>query len=264
LAESESSLGNIFDITYMHSEGTWRDFKVTFVRNEWSCEEFLLFDTSHEDLSAATAEVYQAIDTRLDLMNQQVLLGFLRQTEVTERSYRMTKKYTKPFLPGFSFSYADNARLTSSYKDVDKGQITLDIEQLVSQVLSHKDDFVTQAFSLIELQKLTQVSLIARYAHRLQSIGRGYGEIREEREVYAQHQEVPAFEKVRNMLISSSDDLSVRKRYEIDSAAAHIAEIMTKRRKEKGDENARRQGIKVPERSCASRAFGDACDCHIF
>jgi hypothetical protein len=227
----------------MQREGAWRDFKLTFVKNEWSCQEFLLFDSSQEDLGASTAEAYHSIDSRLDLVNQQIWLGFLRQTEASEKSSRMTKKFMKPFLPGFTFSYSANARLISSYKEVDNRQTKLDIEQLYSQTLSNKHDFITQAFSLIELQKSTQVSTIARYA---------------------QQQEVPLFEKVRNKMCKNSDALSVKERHEIDSAAAHLVEIMSKRKQEEEDEAARRQGIKVPERSCGNRVFGDACDCHIF
>jgi hypothetical protein len=239
---SESSLGNIFDITYMQREGAWRNFKLTFVKNEWSCEEFLLFDSSQEDLGVSTAEAYHSIDSRLDLVNQQIWLGFLRQTEVTEKSSRMTKKTIKPFLPGFTFSYSANARLISSYKDVDNRQTKLDIEQLYSQTLSNKHDFITQAFSLIELQKSTQVSTIARYAQR---------------------QEFLVFDRVRNQVMRNSDALSAKEPH--DDSVDHLVKIMSKRRQVKEDEAAaRRQGIKVPERSCGGRALGEVCDCHIF
>jgi len=241
---SECALGNIFDITYLQSGGTWRDFKVTFVKNTWSCEEFLLFDTTQEDLTASTNEVYQTIESRLDLVNQRMLLGFLYQTEILEKSNRMAKKYLKPYMPAYSYTQSANSRLLKSYKDVDIGQAEFALSKQIAEFSVKKSDLLNEAFDLIELQKSSQVLQIAIASQ-------------------TKH-EVPVYEKIRKKLHRKSIDSSAKERMELDAAAAHISEIIKQRQQKAEEDGGRRKPVKAPERSCGSRVFGDACDCHIF
>jgi hypothetical protein len=242
---AEGGFGNIFDITYLQSGGTWRDFKVTFVKHAWSSEEFLLFDTSQEDLSASSAEVYQIIEARLDLTNQRIFMSFLNQAEAVERSSRMTKKHLQPYLPSFAFDLDSNKRLLRSYRGVDIENYSRDVSSTLTQALRSSEDPINEAFSLIELQKATQVLRIADF---IQNKPRD-SEINRYREKIQRG----------HSLAYSEKEIG-----EIDAAAAHIAQIKRQRKQTDEDEERRRRGVKVPERSCGSRMMGDACDCRVF
>jgi hypothetical protein len=242
---TEGGLGNIFDITFLQSGGTWRDFKVTFVKHTWSSEEFLLFDSSQEDLSASSAEVYQIIDARLDLTNQRIFMSFLNQAEAVERSERMTKKHLQPSLPSFAFDLDSNKRLLRSYRGVDIQSYSRDISSRWTQFLRSTEDPINEAFSLIELQKATQVLRIADF---IQNKPRD-NEIKKYREQINK---------------GHSRAFSEKEIGEIDAAAAHIAQVKRQRKQADEDDDRRRRGMKVPERSCGSRMMGDACDCRVF
>mmetsp|Transcript_6969 Transcript_6969/g.12720 ORF Transcript_6969/g.12720 Transcript_6969/m.12720 type:complete len:268 (+) Transcript_6969:395-1198(+) len=234
-----NSLGNVFDITEIEGAGYWRDFKVTFVRGSWSCEEFMLFDSSQNDLQRSADEVLSALEGRLDEANRKVMEEYINQLAEVETSRRRSKIA----LPSLGeYSRQANTRLLSLYKDLSFDSCEQKVHAHYTAHITGSLPLLSEAFNLIYLQKEAQNLTINRIA-----VARAAR---------------PEISKIRKRLgVSSSSRLSQREQYELNKTAAHIARV--KENSKISDDPEVKNGSKDP-RACGGKFFGEACDCSIF
>lgn len=242
---SANSLGNIFDITEIQGEGYWRDFKVTFVHGNWSCEEFMLFDSTQSDLQRSADEVMSALEGRLNEMNRLIMENYLRQLTEVEISKR---KLQHP-LPHFNhLQYAvsskqstANKKLLTIYKDLPSEDLLKQTHFYITAHHSNDLPVLAGAFNLIYLQSAAQTISINQLA--------------------VSQANKPEIKKIKQNLVSNYSQMSQMERHKLDKTAAHLARVKENSRLSNDPDV--QSGAKDP-RACGGRFFGEACDCRLF
>lgn len=155
-AVRKNLLGSIYDISELEKNSVrmWREMKVTFVRPDGSsAEEFLVYDTTQDDLDDSLREVLSAIADKTDAVNTEILKQYLIDVTALEELKR-----TK------DFRGSDKALDSlSSYEDVDMIDINQRLFKLVQKSQASRDPF-SQAYRLMLAQKCSQTAKLATYA----------------------------------------------------------------------------------------------------
>jgi hypothetical protein len=237
-----NSLGNVYDISEIEGEGNWRDFKVTFVRGSWSCEEFMLFDSCQADLQRSAEEVMEALEGKLDEVNRRVMEDYISQLAEVEKSLRATKA-AMPRMKQYTvrtIQNTANSKLMSLYKQID--QEAAEAKALAHYSAHHSGTLalLPSVFNLIYLQNAAQTLKLHQIA--------------------ANRSNAPEMLRIRQRL-TGSEQLSQQEQLQINQTAAHIARIKENSRNSTDPEV--RSGAKDP-RACGGKFFGEACDCKVF
>jgi hypothetical protein len=237
-----NSLGNVFDISEIEGEGNWRDFKVTFVRGDWSCEEFMLFDSSQADLQRSAEEVLEALEGKLDEANRRVMEEYVSQLAEVERSVRATrvavprmKQYTVRTMQSTA-----NTKLMTLYKEIGAEVAEAKVLEHYSSHHSSPSALLPSVFNLIYMQNAAQTLTLHKIA--------------------ASRANAPERQRIRQKL-AGREQLSQQEQHQISKTAAHLARIKENSRNSTDPEV--RSGAKDP-RACGGKVFGEACDCRVF
>jgi hypothetical protein len=237
-----STLGNVLDITEIEGGGNWRNFKVTFVRDTWSTEEYMLFDSSQVDLHRSVEEVLGSFEGRLDEVNRKIVEEYVTQLAEVELSNRVGETRLSS-IKAFTVSARQssvNSRVMAAYKGLDLATCETQALEHYSAHCSNAMSLVPAAFNLIYMQNAAQTLKIHRIAW--------------------QRAMVPEALPIKQKM-SGRDQLTTQEQHQINKTAAHIARV--KENSKNSDDVEVQSGAKDP-RACGSRFFGDSCDCKVF
>ena len=173
--------GAIFDINEPEPPNeSWRDIKVTFVKEENSHTEYLIYDRSQKNLYESVEEVLFSVERFLDIVNYNIVKSYLfdiTRIEYTNRILDLSafKQIRELNYLDFSFKRKDNAIIRNKYKDLDGNEIGNQIIKLMKVYDSHDiGDQMADSLNLILLQRLSislDIHQVA-YEHELMSMRR--------------------------------------------------------------------------------------------
>jgi hypothetical protein len=151
-------LGNIYDISEHEKSSAkmWREMKVTFVRQGGdSSEEFLMFDTTLDDLEDSLREVMGATADKTDVSNSEILRQYLLDVTAFEELKRANDSR--------GAAVSKSPENLSAYGGVNQ----VDVNQKLFTAIQKSQDssnVFTQAFQLMLAQKLSQTVRLATIA----------------------------------------------------------------------------------------------------
>mmetsp|Transcript_4850 Transcript_4850/g.9069 ORF Transcript_4850/g.9069 Transcript_4850/m.9069 type:complete len:378 (+) Transcript_4850:165-1298(+) len=151
-------LGNIYDISEIdrNSVRMWREMKVTFVKNDHSsAEEFLVYDTTQENLEDSLSEVLHATADKTDVINSEILKQYLLDVTSLEELKR-----TKDVRGSVASKAPENL---SAYTTVNQIELNQKLFKMI-QKAQNSNDGLTQTYRLMLAQKYSLTAKLSTIA----------------------------------------------------------------------------------------------------
>lgn len=149
-------LGNIYDISELEKNSVrmWREMKVTFVRHDnSSAEEFLVYDTTQDDLDDSLKEVLHATADKTDVCNSEILKQYLLDVTALEE-LRRTKERT---------SVVGSPENLTAYNGVNHIETNQRLFKTIQKSQNSSND-LTKVYRLMLAQKYSQTVKLATIA----------------------------------------------------------------------------------------------------
>ena len=154
--------GAVFDISEpAPANDSYREFKVTFVKEDTSHIEYLIYDKSQTLLYDSVAEILFSIDRFLDIVNYNILQSYLfdvTRMEYTERvlSLPSFEKIQPLTANNLKYKRRENTEVRKRYSELNGTELGSQIIQL-KNAYEKQDcgDSVADALNLVLIQKLS-------------------------------------------------------------------------------------------------------------
>ena len=159
---SEGQYGAVFDISEpAPANDSYREFKVTLIKENTSRIEYLIYDKSQSDLYDSVAEIMGSIDRFLDTVNYNILQSHLLDVTRLEHTERIESlpsfgKIQPLTASNLKFKRRENTSLRKKYSELNGTEICNQIIRLKNQYESHDyGDAVGDVLNLLLVQKLS-------------------------------------------------------------------------------------------------------------
>ncbi|OMJ88753.1 hypothetical protein SteCoe_9215 [Stentor coeruleus] len=158
---TEEQYGAVFDISEPSEiNDTWREIKITFVKEDISHTEYLTFDRSVSNLNLSADEILNSLIRCLDRTNFYIVHMYLLDVTRFEKIIRITNQpifvLIKPLVPRIlKYKRKENTDLRMEYKKISGIDLSNQLVQMIKAYETHNyGDLISDAFNLIFMQKV--------------------------------------------------------------------------------------------------------------
>lgn len=214
--------GTVFDISEpTPANESWRDIKVTFVKEDTSQTEYLIYDRTQPNLYNSVDEILLSVEKYLDVVNYNVFKMYLLDITRLEYGIRVLSlpvfKEIYPLVPNnIKFRRKNNSELRTKYKDISGTDMANQLIGLM-QVYDAQDngDALADALNLLTMQKLGISLQIHQVAceHEIYSMKKSfkkYIKVEELEENKVESEEIPDTEVKINEILSKKETNSTK------------------------------------------------------
>lgn len=251
---TEEQYGAVFDIVEPSEiSDSWREIKITFVKEDISHTEYLTFDRTVSNLNLSVDEILNSLIRFLDRTNFYIVHMYLLDIIRFEKMIRISNQpvfiLIKPLVPRIiKYKRKENTELRMEYKKISGINLSNQLVQMIKAYETNDfGDLLTDSLNLVFMQKLD----IALRMHQ----------------VACEHA-MNSMEKSLDFSGNSEEAKGIEKKVEGQGdIEQRIKDIISKKKKEKERESSREiveKGVgEEKEMDNKKNIFRDACECRI-
>jgi hypothetical protein len=158
---TEEQYGAVFDIVEPSEiNDSWREIKITFVKEDISHTEYLTFDRSVNNLNLSVDEILNSLIRFLDKTNFYIVHMYLLDITRFEKMLRISNQpvflLIKPLVPRIiKYKRKENTELRRKYKDISGINLSNQLVQMIKAYETHDyGDLLADALNLLFMQKV--------------------------------------------------------------------------------------------------------------